>query len=63
VKPRDGSQLVIVDSQGKEVLIPKDEIEQSKTSLLSPMPANMAELLKPAEFADLIAYLLSVRAG
>ena len=63
IKPRDGSQLVIVNSQGKEVLVPKDEIEQSKTSLLSPMPANMAELLKPAEFADLIAYLLSVKAG
>lgn len=54
-------QLILIDSQGKEIVIPTDEIDEQVKSQLSPMPANFHEQLKPDEFRDLFAYLLSLR--
>jgi putative heme-binding domain-containing protein len=58
----EGPILVLVDNKGKEQRIAADKVEQRTTSKLSPMPANVADLLSPQELYDLLAYLLKQRA-
>jgi putative heme-binding domain-containing protein len=60
---QDGAVLVLADAQGKEVRVKESDIEERSVSNLSPMPANFAEAIKPEEFRDLMAYLLSQRPG
>jgi putative heme-binding domain-containing protein len=55
----EGEVLVLADSQGKEVRIARDQVEEQTVSPLSPMPANFAEQIDPAELDDLIAFLLA----
>jgi putative heme-binding domain-containing protein len=56
---RDGDVLVMADAQGKELRVPKAEIEEVRASKLSPMPANVADIMSEPEFHDLVGYLLS----
>ena len=55
----EGQILVLADSQGKDVRIPKADVEERSTSQLSPMPANWSEQIPEAEFSHLLAYLLA----
>lgn len=55
----EGDVLVLADSQGKEVRVPKSGVEERQTSQLSLMPADMAEQVTEPEFYDLLRYLLS----
>ena len=55
----EGDVLVMADNEGKELRVPKGEIEERKVSPVSPMPADFADKLTEAEFQDLIAFLLS----
>ena len=57
-----GSARLLIDQQGKEVKLDKTEIDEAIVSPLSAMPTGLAGHLKPAEFYDLMAYLLSLRA-
>ncbi len=57
----EGDVLVLADSQGKEVRVPKGRVEDRKTSQLSPMPANFGDQVSDADFADLMAFLLATR--
>ncbi len=57
----EGVLLVLADQQGKEVRIAKDQVEEKSISPVSPMPAGFVDQLSNAEFADLMAYLLSVQ--
>jgi putative heme-binding domain-containing protein len=54
----EGEVLVLADSQGKDVRVPKKSVEERTVSPLSPMPANFADQLPEREFYDLMAYLL-----
>ena len=54
--------VVMADDKGKEVRIPKGDIEGKRQSLLSPMPANVIEIIPEKELYDLLAYLLAQRA-
>jgi hypothetical protein len=47
-----------VDTLGKEIVVPKQEIAERRESQLSLMPANFGEVLTAPEFHDLMAYLL-----
>ncbi|MCG6158258.1 DUF7133 domain-containing protein [Rubinisphaera margarita] len=58
---REGRIVIISDSQGKEIRIPEDNIDDSRKTALSLMPANFAQTLKAEELNDLIAYLLSLK--
>ncbi|MDB5352111.1 MAG: putative rane-bound dehydrogenase [Planctomycetota bacterium] len=58
----EGDVLILADAQGKEQRITKDSVEARKVSPLSPMPADFAEKIADAEFFDLMAYLLAVKA-
>jgi putative heme-binding domain-containing protein len=57
----EGQVLVLADSQGKEVRVPKDSVEERTVSQLSPMPANLVDQIPEADFYHLLAYLLAQR--
>ncbi len=54
-----GEILVLADAKGQEVRVPKDDVEESRITQLSPMPADLSAQIPDAEFYDLLAYLLA----
>ncbi|MFO1023517.1 MAG: c-type cytochrome, partial [Planctomycetales bacterium] len=56
---KEGDVFVVADDKGKEQRIPAQELEEQKTVKLSPMPADVAEKISPAEFSHLIFLLLN----
>jgi putative heme-binding domain-containing protein len=58
----EGELLVLADATGKEFTVPKKNVAERRESEVSLMPDNFGELMTPAEFSDLMAYLLSQRA-
>jgi putative heme-binding domain-containing protein len=52
-------RLVLADSAGKELVVAKDDIDERTLSKLSPMPANVSEVMSERDFYDLIEYLLA----
>lgn len=57
----EGELIVMADNLGKEVRVPKSEVDERRTSLLSPMPANFNETIKEEDFHHLMAFLLEQR--
>jgi putative membrane-bound dehydrogenase-like protein len=51
----------IQDAEARRIRIPRDEIDDRKTSDVSIMPSGLAEGLSKVDFADLIAYLETLR--
>ncbi len=51
----------IQDADAKLIKVPKDDIDARKRSDVSLMPTGLAQGIGPAEFADLIAYLESLK--
>ena len=60
-KRTEGAQTILIDSTGKEIAIPKAEIDERLRSARSPMPENLGEMMSDEEFRNLLAWLLSVR--
>ncbi len=56
---QDGTILVLADAEGKEVRVPAADVEDRRVAQLSPMPANFADPIPPADFRHLMAYLLA----
>lgn len=59
----EGEVLVLANAEGKEVRIPKDDIELRKDSPLSLMPNNFGEQIPQAELHGLIRFLESQKAN
>ncbi len=57
----EGQRVSVVDSQGKETELAISEIDERLPSSLSPMPANLFEILNDQQLRDLLAYLLSLK--
>ena len=57
----EGEVLVLADSQGKEVRVSKDAVEERSSSQVSPMPGNFAEQISQDDFNNLLAYLLTLQ--
>ena len=57
----EGKAIIIGDSQGKEIRVPLDEIDEMRLTNLSPMPSNVAEQLNEADLRSLLAFLLRQR--
>jgi putative heme-binding domain-containing protein len=55
----EGEVIVLADAQGKDVRVPKADVEDRQLSQLSPMPANWSEQIPESEFPNLLAYLLA----
>lgn len=60
-KFEDDSGIGIVDKEGKELFIRKEQIKKYKTQKISMMPGNFKELLDVQEVADILAYLKSLQ--
>ncbi|MSU62281.1 MAG: c-type cytochrome [Pedosphaera sp.] len=54
----EGELLVLADSTGKEISIPKKSIKSRRDSDLSLMPENLGEALSAEDFNHLVAYLI-----
>jgi putative heme-binding domain-containing protein len=59
LRREEGEVLVLADSAGKEISVPKSKVERRALSPLSPMPSNFHELIPPQELNDLIAFLIA----
>jgi len=57
----DGGDLVLADTLGKEIRVPAAEIDETSVSRLSPMPANVAELVGEENVPHLLEFLLRQR--
>ncbi len=58
----EGQTLVLFDNNGQQVRLPLAEVAERNVSSLSPMPANVSEVMSEADFYPLLAYLLSQKA-
>jgi putative heme-binding domain-containing protein len=56
-RAEDDTSITLVDNEGNEHVIAKDDIERMKDQTKSLMPDNFRELLSVEEFSDLLAYL------
>jgi putative heme-binding domain-containing protein len=63
VRAETGTELELVDADAKVVRVAKDEVVERRTGDVSVMPAGVAETLEPGQFADLIAFLASLKGG
>jgi putative heme-binding domain-containing protein len=61
VRGETADELTLVDSENRKTVIKKKDIDRRKVSELSMMPEGMHTGLKPEEFADLVAYLQSLK--
>jgi putative heme-binding domain-containing protein len=61
VRAESAESLTLVDAEGKSHEVRKPEIEARQAAELSIMPDGLAARLSPRDFADLIAYLESLR--
>jgi putative heme-binding domain-containing protein len=57
----EGETLIFTNSLGKDVVVKKSDIQKRVESKSSLMPENFGEIIKPDDFNNLIAYLLSNR--
>lgn len=62
VRREEGAQLVLADFTGKEVTVPLAQIAKREESETSLMPPAFGQSIPPAEFDDLLAYLVSQKA-
>lgn len=56
-KNEDESSLDIIDKEGQEIRLPKEDIKKFKTQTVSMMPGNFVELLSVEEVRDILAFL------
>jgi putative heme-binding domain-containing protein len=57
----DGDVVTLADAQGQQSQVPKADIDEQTMSKISPMPANVVDILTESEFYDLISFLLAQR--
>ena len=55
----DESRLVLVDEEGVESEVDKEEIEERRAIWVSPMPADFGMALEDDTFVNLLSFLLS----
>ena len=61
IKSDTAEGLEIEDAEAKRIQIPKADIEDRKASEVSLMPNGIVEGITPQDFADLIAYLETLK--
>ena len=60
-KSESNEELILLDTTGQTVRIPKKDIRYRKNNPVSLMPEGLQAGLTPAQFLDLLAYLESLR--
>lgn len=61
VRSETDDELVLIDGSAKTTRLFKKEIEERKIGEISIMPSGSVDSLSPSEFADLIAFLTSLK--
>jgi putative heme-binding domain-containing protein len=61
LRKRTDEDLQLLDAEGKLVRLPRAEIDQEQRTGTSLMPAGLHKTLKAEQFADLIAYLETLK--
>ncbi|MGE3808302.1 MAG: HEAT repeat domain-containing protein, partial [Gemmataceae bacterium] len=59
----DARTLTLADNQGQKHAIMKDDIDEQQPLHASTMPEGLEKRLSEAEFVDLVAFLVSLKAG
>jgi putative heme-binding domain-containing protein len=59
LRREEGELLVLADSTGKELTVPKKEVQSRRQSETSLMPANFGDIIPETDFQNLMAFLLS----
>jgi putative heme-binding domain-containing protein len=59
VRREEGELLVLADSTGKEITVPKRDVTERRLSETSLMPDNFSEIIAPEDFNHLLAFLLA----
>ena len=60
---RTDAEIVLKDATGVVHALPADEVEELTKSTVSLMPAGLAKTLTAQDLADLVAYLVSLKAS
>lgn len=55
----EGEMVIMAQSNGKEISVPRKDIRERRTSETSLMPDNFGEAIPKGDFNDLIAFLLT----
>ncbi|QOV90454.1 HEAT repeat domain-containing protein [Humisphaera borealis] len=63
VKSESEAEIEIYDSTAARIVVKKADVKTRKHSELSAMPEGLEQAMSPQEFADLIAYLASLKEG
>ncbi|MDB5330888.1 MAG: putative rane-bound dehydrogenase, partial [Phycisphaerales bacterium] len=61
VRGETDTEVTLFDSSANKIVVRKSDIDVRKTSNVSVMPDGLQAGLTPQQFADLIAYLQSLR--
>ena len=54
----DDDRLIVSDQEGKETIVPRDDVEEVQSSELSIMPEGIPKILGPERLRDLLTFLL-----
>ncbi len=57
----EGAMIVLAQSSGKEISVPKKDVQERRESETSLMPDNFSDVIPATDFNNLIAFLLSKR--
>jgi putative membrane-bound dehydrogenase-like protein len=63
VRGEDAKEVTLYDAGATKTLVPKADIKERDHGKLSVMPEGLHVVLKPEEFADLVAYLETLKEG
>ena len=63
LRSEEGAQIVLADLAGQEIRVAKSEVASQKETETSLMPPIFGDAIPPAEFNDLLAFLLAHRAA
>ena len=59
LRREEGELLVLADSTGKEIAVPKKDVKFRRQSDTSLMPANLGDIIPDSDLQNLMAFLLS----
>jgi len=63
VRTETDHTIELVDSEGRAISIARSQVEERRAGDVSIMPTGLVDALAPEDFADLVAYLASLKAA
>ncbi len=63
IRSETATEIEMVDAEARVTRVAKSEVEDRKVSDISLMPTGLVDTLSPVDFADLIAYLTSLKSA